>query len=270
MFVLFTFLAGVGAGSVGALLGLGGGIFLVPILNIGVGLPIGQATAISLITVISTSNFVSLTSAGRKFANVRLALVLQVFSVAGAIAGTFLLDYLSPGGQERVFGATAALVAMVMVSRLNHRNVLHGVVEDLGTLGGRVEDPETGTEVAYRLRRLPLAVGVAGGAGVISTLAGVGGGVLIVPALNSWCGVPMRVAAATSAAIIGVTAFPGVLDSYARGNLTAPMLAAGAVLGAMVGSRLGFWVGAKVKVRSLKIFMALVLAVVASRYLFFK
>lgn len=268
--VFLIFLAGIGAGSVGAMLGLGGGILLVPILNIGLGLPIGQATALSLITVISTSNFVSLTSAGRRFANVRLALMLQVFSVAGAITGTVLLDYISPSGQEQVFGATAVLVAIVMLSRLNSRNVLHGEVADLGVLGARIDDPDTGVEVAYRVRRLPLALGVAGGAGVVSTLAGVGGGVLIVPALNSWCGVPMRAAAATSAAILGVTALPGVVDNYARGNLTESVLAAAAVLGAIVGSRVGFWCSRRVKVKSLKVFMALVLAFVAVEYIFYK
>ncbi len=270
MIVLFTFLAGIGAGSLGALLGLGGGIFLVPILNIALDVPLPQAMAVSLITVIATSNFVSLASAGQKSANVRLAILLQLVSAIGAIGGTYMLDYMSLRTRERVFGATALVVAVVILSRLNQRNVLQGHVDDVGFLGGWFQDHDTGELVAYRLKRVPVAVGVAAGAGVISTLAGVGGGVLVVPALNSWCGVPMRVAAATSAVIIGVTAIPGVVDNFARGHLTSPMLAAGGVLGVLVGSRAGFWIGAKVKVRSLKILLAVVLAVVASQYLWFK
>lgn len=268
MIVLFTFLAGIGAGAFGALLGLGGGIFLVPFLNIVLQLPIEQAMAISLITVIATSNFVSLASAGQKAANVRLAMLLQVVSAVGAIAATYIV--MSERMREQVFGATALVVAVVMVSRLNQRNVLPGHIDDVGLLGGWVPDPDTGELVAYRLRRVPLAVGVAGGAGVISTLAGIGGGILVVPALNSWCGIPMRVAAATSAIILGVTALPGVIDSYDKGHLTEPMLAAAAVLGVLAGSRAGFWIGTKVKVRSLKILLAVVLAVVASEYLYFK
>ncbi len=268
--VLITFLAGIGAGSLGALLGLGGGIFLVPILNIALGVPLAPAMAISLITVIATSNFVSLASAGRKFANVRLAMVLQTVSAIGAIAGTYVLDYISLRTREQIFGGTAILVAAVMVSRLNQRNVLPETVDAVGVLGGRLEDHDTGRVVSYRLRRLPLAAGVAGVAGVISTLTGVGGGVLVVPVLNAWCGVPMRVAAATSAVILGVTAIPGVVDSYARGHLTMPMLAASAVLGVLAGSRGGFWIGSRVKVRSLKILMAVVLTIVAAEYLFFK
>jgi uncharacterized membrane protein YfcA len=131
-------------------------------------------------------------------------------------------------------------------------------------------DPDTDAMVAYRVKRLPLALGVAGGAGVISTLTGIGGGVLIVPALNSWCGVPMRVAAATSAVILGVTAIPGVADNFARGYLVRPTLTAAAVLGVLAGSRAGFWIGTRVKVRSLKILMAVVLSVIAIEYLMFR
>jgi uncharacterized membrane protein YfcA len=269
--LLFTFLAGIVAGSLGALLGLGGGIFLVPFLNIGLKIPVAQAMAISLVTVIATSNFVSLASGGRKFANVRLAMVLQLVSAIGAIAGTYVVTYITERRtREQIFGATALLVTAVMLSRLNHRNVLPATVEDVGVLGGRLEDPETGSVVSYRLKRMPLALGVAGGAGVISTLAGVGGGVLMVPALNSWCGVPMRVAAGTSAVILGVTAIPGVIDNYARGYFTMPLLAAGAVLGVLAGSRLGFWVSPRLKVRSLKLLMAGVLALVAVEYLFLR
>lgn len=270
MIVLFTFLAGIGAGSFGALLGLGGGIFLVPILNIAMKVPLAEAMAISLITVIATSNFVSLASAGQRFANIRLAMLLQLVSAIGAIGGTYILNYISLQTREQIFGGTALMVAAVMVSRLNQRNVLQGPIEDVGFLGGWVEDPDTSELVAYRLKRVPLAIGVAGGAGVISTLAGIGGGVLVVPALNSWCGVPMRVAAATSAVILGVTAIPGVVDNFADGHLTRPALAAGAVLGVLAGSRAGFWIGSRVKVRSLKILLAVVLGAVAAEYLFFK
>ena len=268
--VLFTFLAGIGAGALGALLGLGGGIFLVPFLNIVLKLPIEQAMAISLVTVIATSNFVSQASVGRRFSNVRLAMVLQVVSAIGAIAATYILEYISARTREQIFGVTAMLVAAVMLSRLNQRNILQGAIRDVGMLGGWVPDADTGELVAYRLRRLPLAIGVAGGAGIISTLTGTGGGVLVAPALNSWCGVPMRVAAATSAVIIGVTAIPGVVANFATGHLTQPVLAAGAVLGVLAGSRAGFWIGAKITVRALKLLMAAVLSIVAAEYLVFR
>jgi uncharacterized protein len=270
MLVVLTFVAGVGAGSLGALLGLGGGIFLVPFLNIVLKIPVAEAMAISLITVIATSNFVSQATAGRRLSNVRLAIILQLVAAVGAIGGTYVRDYISIRSREQIFGATAVLVAAVMLSKLNQRNVLPGHIKDVGLLGGWVPDPDTGELVAYRLKRLPIAVSVAGGAGVISTLTGIGGGVLVVPALNSWCGIPMRVAAATSAVVLGVTAIPGVVDDFASGHLTQPMLAASAVLGVIAGSRAGFWIGSQVTVRLLKILMAVVLSVVAIEYLLFR
>ncbi len=268
--VVLVMSAGVGAGSLGAMLGLGGGIFLVPLLNIALGLPIENAMAISLVTVIATSNFVSLSTAGRKWANARLAMVLQVPAAVGALVGLEILAFIEPRMREQIFGGTALLVAAVMIARLDYRNVLQGETGDVGALGGRIEDPDTGQEVGYRVKRLPFGLGVAFFAGIISSLAGVGGGILVVPALNSWCGVPMRVAAATSAVILGITALPGVVGYYSLGYLTMPLLAAGAVLGVLAGSRAGFWITTRVKVRSLKILMAVILAGVAVEYLYFK
>lgn len=264
--------AGIAAGAFGAMLGLGGGIFLVPLLNIGMGLPIANAAAISLVTVIATSNFVSVSSSGRKAANARLAMVLQVAAAIGALAGLEIVDLIEPRVREQVFGGTALLVTIVMIARLDHRNILDPSVTDVGALGGYLHDPDTGRDVAYRVKRLPFALGVAVFAGVISSLAGVGGGILIVPALNSWCGVPMRAAAATSAVILGITALPAVIDNIARGHLAPPMtmMAAGAVLGVLAGSRGGFWISQRVSVRALKILMAFVLAVVAVEYLWLR
>ena len=85
-----------------------------------------------------------------------------------------------------------------------------------------------------RARRLVL------GSGIISGLLGIGGGILQVPALNAWCGVPMRAAAATTATLIGVTALGSAPIYYARGQIIAP-LAAAAVLGVLAGSRVGMW-----------------------------
>jgi hypothetical protein len=268
--VLIVMVAGMGAGSLGAMLGLGGGIFLVPLLNLGLDLPIADAMAISLVTVIATSNFVSLSHAGRKWANARLAMVLQVAAALGALGGLETLAFIDEGARAQIFGGTALLVAGVMVARLDFRNVLHGPITDVGLLGGRVEDPDTGVDVAYRLKRLPFALLVAASAGIISSLTGVGGGILVVPALNSWCGVPMRVAAATSAVILGVTALPAVVGYYQLGYLRSPELAAAAVLGVLAGSRAGFWITARVRVRSLKILMAVILGAVAVEYLYFK
>lgn len=258
-------LAGAGAGCLGALLGLGGGIFLVPVLDYVMGGDFHAAKTISLVAIIATSCLVTLASSGRRFLNLRLAMFLQMFTVVGATAGNLLT--LADRPSRLVFAFTALVVAVVMMAKRHQRNVIHGSDIDVGSFGGRFHDDDTKEDVAYRVRRLPLALVVAFAAGVLSTLVGVGGGVLVVPVLNTWCGVPIRVAAATSALMLGITAVPGVIGGYSAANLAQPMLAAAGVLGVLAGSRAGFWIGARSRVKSLKTMLALVLVIMAVRYL---
>lgn len=263
-----TLLAGVVAGGLGALLGLGGGIFLVPFIQLGLGQPFDTAAGVSLVTVIGTSLAVSTSLAGRELLNVRLALLLQVLTALGATTGAVLIErhVITDVMAERVFGVTAVIIAIVMLQRLEKRNILRDTTAPVGHLGGRFHDDETGGTVSYRLRRPQVAFAVSYAAGIISTVAGVGGGILIVPALNSWCGVPIRAAAATSTFIIGVTAVPGVLVRFPREDPGAPALAAAAVIGVLVGSRLALTYLTRVPVRSLKLLLAAIVGAVGVWY----
>lgn len=267
--VLVTMVAGVLAGTLGSVLGLGGGVFLVPVLDKVVGLSFLTAATVSLCSVIGTSTSVSILAAHKQLLNLRLGVTLLVASVLGASLAARALAYgfITTGTAERVFGATALLIAGVMLSRLDRRNVIADPAVDVGVLGGRFHEDESGGVVSYRLRRLPIALASAAVAGVVSTISGVGGGILIVPALNSWCGVPLRAAAATSAFMIGVTAVPGVVGHYRLGHLTNLELVAAAVLGVLAGTRGGMWLSGRVPVRWLKILMATILGIVGVEYL---
>src|SRR6185295_12047394 len=94
-------------------------------------------------------------------------------------------------------------------------------------------------------------------------LLGIGGGVLKVPALNAWCGIPLRAAAATSAFMIGVTATGGAIIYYGHGDLPA-LAAAPAVLGVQIGSWLGLRLSHHVPAKWLKVLLVAVLAGVAA------
>ena len=98
-----------------------------------------------------------------------------------------------------------------------------------------IHEEESGAIVTYRVKRLPVAVARRSSPGNVSSLLGIGGGIIKVPVLNAWCGVPLRAAAATSAFMIGVTATAGATIYYGRGQLE-PALAATAVLGVQLGS----------------------------------
>jgi uncharacterized membrane protein YfcA len=258
---LIIFVAGVVSGGLGALLGLGGGIFLVPFLNLGMKFPFAAAAAISLTTVIATSSSVSAGRAGKQLINIKLGMLLEVATAAGSLLGAVTAHYLAASTVQRLFGVATIAVAIVMLTRLQRRNVLDAST-DPGVLGGRFHDDETGREVAYRVKRVPFALAASFVAGNLSSLLGIGGGFIKVPVLNAWCGVPMRAAAATSAFMIGVTATSGAVIYYGQGRLQ-PALAAAAVLGVQLGSRGGMQFGQKASVKWLKMLMAAVLLIIS-------
>lgn len=259
---LIIFLAGAAAGSLGALLGIGGGVFLVPLLNLALGFPIGVAAAISLATVIATSSTVTAGKAGQHLMNFRFGMVLEVATAAGSVLGGLTAQMLAQATLQKLFGVVTGAVALVTVARSGRRNVILDPLANPGILGGRFHDEESGGIVVYRIRRMPLALGASFIAGNVSSLLGIGGGVIKVPVLNGWCGMPLRAAAATSAFMIGVTATAGVIIYYVGGQLL-PTAAAAAILGVQLGSFLGLKLSPRMPVQSLKLLLAAVLGAVA-------
>jgi uncharacterized membrane protein YfcA len=257
---LVTLLMGMLSGSLGAMLGIGGGVFLVPFLILVVGLPFHQAAAVSLAAVIATSTAVSAATAGKQLINLRLGMVLEVATAAGGLAGGLTAQMLAPQTLQILFAVMALFVAAVVARRSEAAPLPHDA--DTGSLGGRFTDERSGETVTYRVHRLPAGLVASFLAGNLSTLLGIGGGVVKVPVLVSWCGIPMRVAAATSAFMIGVTATSGAVIYYGHGDMI-PALAASAVLGTQMGSAVGLRVAARARARGLRLLLAAVLVVVA-------
>jgi len=257
------FVAGAAAGALGALLGLGGGIFLVPLLNLWLGFPIGVAAAISLATVIATSSAVTAGKAGQHLMNFRFGMILEVATAAGSVLGGITAQFVGQALLQRLFAGVTAAVAIVTISRSNRRNVITDPGVEPGALGGRFFDHEHRCDVVYRIRNLPLALGASFVAGNVSSLLGIGGGVIKVPVLNAWCGMPLRAAAATSAFMIGVTATGGAIIYWGNGQLP-PVAAAAAILGVQVGSHAGLRLSPNLPVRVLKLLLAAILGIVST------
>ena len=253
---------GAATGLVGALLGLGGGVFLVPLLTLALGVPIRVAIAASLISVISTAVASASVNLDRGLVNMRLGLILEVATAAGALGGGLVAGYLTQRQLYLTFAATMAVMGLVMAGRSGRRNVIADPAVDVGRLGGRIR--EGVSTYAYRVRRLPVGVIASLVAGAISGLLGLGGGIVKVPVLNTFCGIPIRVAAATSIFMIGVTASASAFLYYARGEVVLPITAAVA-LGALPGSLVGARLSDRVATRSLKVLMAVVLVGVGAR-----
>ena len=259
--VAVLFAMGILAGSMGALLGIGGGVFLVPFLVLVLDVPMKIAVGTSLCTVIATSSAVSAGRLGRQLINLRLGMLLEVATTIGGLTGGLVAASISAQTLQRLFGVVTAAAALVMVRRLDRRNVITDANVDPGRLGGRYHEDESGGEVVYRVKRMPLAMIVSLAAGSVSSLLGIGGGIIKVPAMNAWCGVPLRAAAATSAFMIGVTATAGAVIYYGRGEII-PWVAASTVLGVLVGSRVGLRISARAKARWQKLLLVVVLLLV--------
>jgi uncharacterized protein len=216
--------------------------------------------------VIATSSVVARGTDRSGVVNLRLGMVLQIAAAAGGYFGGRYARRIPEHVLQVTFAGVTAAIAAIMLSRLERRNVILDTSIDPGPFGGRYYESESGQEIVYRARRLPAALSVSLVAGSISGLLGLGGGILQVPALNAWCGVPLRAAAATSAIMIGITAAASAPLYYARGDIVPP-LAAAAVLGTFFGSRVGLWFGGRARAKWLKILMAAILLFVSVVYL---
>jgi uncharacterized protein len=264
--VVLVISAGAVAGGLGSMLGLGGGVFLVPFLNVVLGFPLNVASGVGLMTVVATSSVVA-NRASAGLVNLRLGMILQIAAAAGGYFGGSYARRVPEHLLQLMFSVVTGTIAAIMLSRLDQRNVILDRSVEPDRFGGRFFEGESRQEIVYRTKRLPAALAVSLVVGSISGLLGLGGGILQVPALNAWCGVPLRAAAATSAIMIGITAAASAPLYYVRGDIVPP-LAAAAVVGTFMGTRAGLWFGGRARAKGLKLLMAAVLAFVSLTYLF--
>jgi uncharacterized membrane protein YfcA len=235
---LFAFAAALGAGAFGALVGVGGGLIIVPMLSVFFGVELHTAIGVSLLGVIavSTSGAASYLNAG--FANRRLGLTLLVATAAGGIGGGYLAGLLDARSLSGLFALVLVLVALQMLrARGRPPEEVVGEAAALDIDASYVE-PTTGETVGYRARNVPVALGVSVAAGALSGLMGIGGGVVNVPTMNVLMGVPIRVATATSTFMLGATAAASSVLYLSRGQIDV-VLAAVVVLGVFVGASVG-------------------------------
>jgi len=196
----------------------------------------------------------------------KLGMLLEVATAGGSFLGGVTAQLIGQSVLQKLFGVGRDLVAIIMLTRLRRRNVILDPTANRASWAGGYYEEESGCEVTYRVKRLPVAIVASFIAGNVSSLLGIGGGIIKVPVLNAWCGIPLRAAAATSAFMIGVTATAGAVIYYGLGQLE-PALAAAAVLGVQLGSWAGMRFGAAAPVKWLKVSMAVLLFIVSAMML---
>ena len=246
-FLLALAVAGGVAGCLGAVVGIGGGILLVPALVVAFGSDMHVAVATSLVAVVATSTAAGSVYVGSGMTNTRLAMSLEVATTLGGLGGGLLATLVSARALAGLFAAMTTVTMVLMVQKHADEPALAKGAGDLpasegweerGRLAGGYHDAYAGGVVRYEATRLGLGSAVALVAGAMSGMLGVGGGFLKVPAMTLGMGAPLRVAAATSNFMIGVTAVSSLYVYYARGFVY-PLLVAPVALGVIAGSFLG-------------------------------
>jgi uncharacterized membrane protein YfcA len=231
-----------GAGLLGALGGVGGGLIIVPVLTLWFGVDVRLAAGASLVAVIATSSGSAVAYLREGWANLRVGTFLQLATVAGAIVGALFV---------RDVPTNALLLTLAIVLLLSAGSQLGRLSEAAGSApagdGGRLR--LTGTyrslrldsDVDYAAQRSGAGFAVMFVAGLLSGLLGIGSGALKVLAMDTLMRLPLKVSSATSNFMIGVTAVASVGIYLARGYVDVQLAAAatlGVLAGAVVGARL--------------------------------
>ncbi len=264
MLTLFEiFLIGVGAGMLGAMLGIGGGVILIPLLTGLIGLPIKTAIGASIVSVIATSSAAGAVYVGRGLTHTRLSMTLEIATTLGALAGGITAVLINPNLLAGIFGIVLVYVALSLrgIKKDSDR------VEETGFLDTSYIDPLTGEPVKYGVHHFPLGMAASFVAGNISGLLGIGGGVIKVPIMSLVMGLPMRAAIATSNFMIGITAATSAIIYYQHGYID-PSIAIPTALGVLLGAQIGSRLGSRVQSHRLKQIFQILLLVFAAQMLF--
>ncbi|MBN1398953.1 MAG: sulfite exporter TauE/SafE family protein [Bacteroidetes bacterium] len=255
--IISLLLGGFAAGIFGGLLGLGGGALLVPFLVFFFDIPMHQAIATSIIGVIATSSAGAVMNLERKTVHIRLGMILEIASVAGAIFGGITANYLSSGTLEKLFSGLLFVTSIIMILRARKHNVKDTVYTD-GYLPASFYDETGKKKINYTVKNIPSVMLVSVIAGNVSGLLGVGGGIFKVPAMHILSGIPIKAATATSNFMIGVTAAASAFIYFAHGHLN-PFIASLAALGVLAGSMTGVHISGRIQSKTLTWIFAVVL-----------
>ncbi|MGZ3772265.1 MAG: sulfite exporter TauE/SafE family protein [Pseudobdellovibrionaceae bacterium] len=238
MLEVFLLITAIGAGFLGAILGLGGGIIIVPVLTLFYHVNIRYAVAASLVSIVATSSGAAASYLKDSLTNLRLAVFLELGTVAGAIVGFLISSYIKAKFLFLLFGFMLFFSGVMMLRRREDHisQTNHPWAEKLMLDGAYPE--RDGTIVEYKVEQVPLGLFIMFGAGVLSALLGIGSGILKVLAMDGAMKLPIKVSSATSNFMIGVTASASAGAYLLRGDIH-PEIASPVAVGIIIGSYLG-------------------------------
>lgn len=234
-------LIGLAAGLLSGLFGVGGGIVMTPGIQVLLGTSPIVALATPLPVILPTALTGAITYAQAREVDLRAAAWMIASGLGGAAVGAALTELIDT---RLLLVATASLLGWQAVGLLR---------EDRGSRA-------TASQVGV----VPLLM-IGLGAGLVSGLLGVGGGLVMVPLLSGWLGMPLKLVLGTSLAAIVALVIPGTIVHASLGNIDWTLciaLIAGAVPGALLGARLALGT----RERTLRILVGSFLLVIALAY----
>ncbi len=262
MTFLLILVIGLSVGFLGSMLGIGGGVLLIPLLTVFLGIPIKTAIGASIVSVIATSTAAGAVYVGRGLTHTRLSMVMEIATTLGALAGGITAVLISGRILEGLFG----LVLLYVVYSMNRLPKEEGHATHTGILDTEYTDPLTNQKITYGVRNLPAGLGASFLAGNISGLLGIGGGAIKVPIMALVMGMPLKAAIATSNFMIGVTASTSAVIYYGRGYID-PQIAIPTALGILVGAQMGSRLGGRLQTAVLKRLFIVILLIFAVQML---
>jgi uncharacterized protein len=263
-FLVILFLSSIFAGVFGSIVGLGGGVVIVPVLTLLLGVDIHFAIGASIVAIIGTSSGAASTYVKDKLTNLRVGMFLEVATTSGAIVGAAVAGFVNSSALSLIFGlillATLVPTVMKFGEDIPKSPELKGLSKRLKLTGSYTE--VDGKVVNYNATRPGEGLVGMVVAGVLSGLLGIGAGAFKVLSMDSAMKLPMKVSTTTSNFMIGVTAAASAGIYYARGDVN-PLIVAPVAVGILIGAVIGARILVRARNPTIRKLFAVVLAIVA-------
>jgi len=254
----------------GSLMGIGGGIFIVPSLTLLLNLPIQVAVGCSLTTIVANSCIASYNYIRNELTNIRLSILLCSTVVPGAIAGSLIAAYIPSTALTVVFCAVLLGIAYSMLRRARKKTdetAENDASKQKSSITDRVfktesyYDKNLRAKVSYKIIKTRTGLISSFFSGLLSSLLGVGGGIINVPVMTLLMRIPIKVAVATSSFMIMITAAAGAMVYYYHG-LIFPTVVAALVIGVLAGSFTGSAALQRIQPKNMNIIFAAIVVVI--------
>lgn len=262
-------LLGVAVGIFGAVLGLGGGIIMVPVLTFLFDMPIHNAIAISLVVITANSMSTSAVYLKTGMSNLNLGIVLSVASVIGALIGSKTAVHLPQSKVMIILGSIQFIMAYFtyIKAKKGSKNHNYGNINDKGMFYGEYLDKAVGKIIKYNPVKIVYNVIFSIFSGIFSGLSGAGGGIFIILGMNLISDMPIKAATATSSFVIGFTAAAGSIVYMQAGYVDVKVVCS-IILGIYAGTTISMRYFSKITDKKVSYLLILLLLAVGVQMLY--